>query len=264
MPKQIYNNQSVRPKKFLGQHFLHDKNIAQKIVGSLSPETKRVLEIGPGMGILTQFLLQKPEIDLKVVEIDEESVIFLKQKFPQLSDSILFFDVLQLDLTSIFNDSFAIIGNFPYNISSQILFRVFEHESNITELVGMFQAEVARRIISPPGSKDYGILSVLIQTFYKGEYLFTVNQKVFTPPPTVKSGVIRLQHKPNTLLPCPVNDFTLMVKTAFNQRRKVLRNALSKFQFVHDEIVEALLQKRAEQLSYDDFIYLSCSLSKFH
>lgn len=263
MPKQLYTNQSVKPKKFLGQHFLHDKNIAQKIVGSLSPETKRVLEIGPGMGILTQFLLQKPEIDLKVVEIDEESVIFLKHNFPQLSDSILFSDVLQLDFSSIFDDSFAIIGNFPYNISSQILFRVFEHEGRITELVGMFQAEVARRIISPSGSKDYGILSVLIQTFYEGEYLFTVNEKVFTPPPAVKSGVIRLRHKPNTQLPCSVDDFTHLVKTAFNQRRKILRNALSKFQFIHDENVEALLQKRAEQLSYDDFIYLTSSLVKF-
>ncbi|GAB6279574.1 MAG: 16S rRNA (adenine(1518)-N(6)/adenine(1519)-N(6)) -dimethyltransferase RsmA [Lentimicrobium sp.] len=263
MPKQLYTNQSVRPKKFWGQHFLHDKNIAQKIVGSLSPETKRVLEIGPGMGILTQFLLQKPEIDLKVVEIDEESVIFLKHNFPQLSDSILFSDVLQLDFSSIFDDSFAIIGNFPYNISSQILFRVFEHEGRITELVGMFQAEVARRIISPSGSKEYGILSVLIQTFYEGEYLFTVNEKVFTPPPAVKSGVIRLRHKPNTQLPCSVDNFTHLVKTAFNQRRKILRNALSKFQFIHDENVEALLQKRAEQLSYDDFIYLTSSLVKF-
>jgi 16S rRNA (adenine1518-N6/adenine1519-N6)-dimethyltransferase len=253
----------VKPKKFLGQHFLHDKNIAQKIVGSLSPETKRVLEIGPGMGILTQFLLQKPEIDLKVVEIDEESVIFLKHNFPQLSDSILFSDVLQLDFSSIFDDSFAIIGNFPYNISSQILFRVFEHEGRITELVGMFQAEVARRIINPSGSKDYGILSVLIQTFYEGEYLFTVNEKVFTPPPAVKSGVIRLRHKPNTQLPCSVDNFTHLVKTAFNQRRKILSNALSKFQFIHDENVEALLQKRAEQLSYDDFIYLTSSLVKF-
>ncbi|HNQ60610.1 MAG TPA: 16S rRNA (adenine(1518)-N(6)/adenine(1519)-N(6))-dimethyltransferase RsmA [Bacteroidales bacterium] len=263
MSKQDYNSQKVSPKKFLGQHFLHDKNIARKIVESLSLQTHNILEIGPGMGMLTQYLLQKPNINLKLVEIDNESVVYLKERFPQIAENIIFSDFLQLDIHSIFNEPFAIIGNFPYNISSQILFKVYEHVEMITELSGMFQAEVARRIISGPGNKDYGILSVLIQTFYDGKYLFTVNENVFTPPPSVKSGVIHLKRNPGKHLPCPLEDFTLLVKTAFNQRRKVLRNALSRFQFNFDAHVEVLLQKRAEQLNSQDFIYLTCSLQKF-
>ena len=184
----------VRAKKHLGQHFLTDKNIAAKIAMSLQPagRYREVLEIGPGMGVLTEFLLQRTDIDLTVVEVDSESVVYLNEHFPQLKGKIIEGDFLRLDMSPYFKEKFAIIGNFPYNISSQILFRVLELRNQIPEVAGMFQKEVAVRIAAGPGTKDYGILSVLLQAFYSIEYLFTVPETVFSPPPKVKSGVIRL------------------------------------------------------------------------
>ncbi|MGC8866130.1 MAG: 16S rRNA (adenine(1518)-N(6)/adenine(1519)-N(6))-dimethyltransferase RsmA [Bacteroidales bacterium] len=246
----------VKAKKWLGQHFLTDANIARNIAESLQFRGS-VLEIGPGMGMLTQFLLENPEIDLKIIEIDAESCDYLLQKYPQLENRLLNADFLQLQPTEIFPEAFAIIGNFPYNISSQILFKVYEHPEFITEITGMFQREVARRIVSPPGNKDYGILSVLLQTYYHCEYLFTVSETVFSPPPKVKSGVIRLTRKKNLPSDFPKELYTQLVKAAFNQRRKTLRNALHGFQFRNLEAVEPWMGKRAEQLSYMDFLELT-------
>lgn len=249
----------VKAKKWLGQHFLIDANIARNIAESLTHRGS-VLEIGPGMGMLTQFLLQNPKIDLKVIEIDPESCNYLIQKYPQLENRLLKADFLQIKPTDLFPETFAIIGNFPYNISSQILFRVYEYPELITEITGMFQREVAHRIVSPPGNKDYGILSVFLQTYYHCEYLFTVPETVFSPPPKVKSGVIRLTRKDPLPSGFPKDLFTQLVKAAFNQRRKTLRNALHGFQFQNPVAVETFLSKRAEQLSYQDFIELTRQL----
>ena len=180
----------VKAMKFLGQHFLTDESIAKRIVDSLSPSSQRVLEIGPGMGVLTKYLIDKSQLDFHVVEIDRESVAWLHDHYPMLD--VIEGDFLKLDLTSLFHDDYAIIGNFPYNISSQILFRVFECRNQVSEVVGMFQKEVAERVAAGPGSKTYGILSVLLAAFYNIEYLFTVHEHVFNPPPKVKSAVIRL------------------------------------------------------------------------
>ena len=252
-------NGRVRAKKSLGQHFLNDGNIAHKIAESLHSKGP-VLEIGPGMGMLTRFLLQNPELDLKVVEIDPESCEYLLDHYPELHDRLIRADFLTLHPSQIFSGPFAIIGNFPYNISSQILFKVYENPEWITEITGMFQREVARRIVSPPGNKDYGILSVLLQTFYHCEYLFTVPETVFSPPPKVKSGVIRLVRKKEEMSGFPKEAFTRIVKAAFNQRRKTLRNALSAFVFEDPKAVEIWMGKRAEQLSYEEFIELTLQM----
>lgn len=259
----------VSPKKHLGQHFLRDENIAKKIVGSLSQkenlpagrqEYKTVVEIGPGTGVLTKYLLREKEFETFVVEIDRESVSYLKKNFPQLEGRIIEKDFLDFDTAWLPAKTrelpFAVIGNFPYNISSQILFKVLEYRNQTPEVVGMFQKEVAERIASPPGNKTYGILSVLMQAFYKIEYLFTVHENVFNPPPKVKSAVIRLTRNDVKQLGCDEELFFQVVKTGFNQRRKTLRNALgTKYDVKKAE--SDLLSKRAEQLSVNDFVKLT-------
>ena len=215
----------VRAKKYLGQHFLKDMDIARRIAESLPiDEQTSVLEIGPGMGVLTQFLLENPQIDLKAVEVDSESVEYLHLHFPQLD--VIEGDFLKLDLNSIFPEKFFVIGNFPYNISSQIFFKMLDNKDSIPCLAGMIQKEVAERIAAPPGSKTYGILSVLMQAYYKIEYLFTVHEHVFDPPPKVKSAVIRFTRNDVSKIDCNEQLFKSVVKTAFNQRRKTLRNSL--------------------------------------
>ena len=245
----------VKAKKFLGQHFLTDEKIAERIVESLSTEANHVLEIGPGMGVLTKYLIKKEELDFHVVEIDRESVAYLHDHYPTLD--VIEGDFLQYDLTSLFQDTFSIIGNFPYNISSQILFKVFDNRDKVTEVVGMFQKEVAERVAAGPGSKTYGILSVLLSAFYNIEYLFTVNENVFNPPPKVKSAVIRLKRNDVKGLECDEKLFTQVVKAGFNQRRKTLRNALRQLNMPLDKISEEILAKRAEQLSVAQFIEIT-------
>ncbi|NVK03625.1 MAG: 16S rRNA (adenine(1518)-N(6)/adenine(1519)-N(6))-dimethyltransferase RsmA [Flavobacteriia bacterium] len=251
----------VRAKKHLGQHFLKDESIAERIAKTLSGDGyDKVLEIGPGMGVLTQFLLRQ-EYETWVVELDGESVTWLQAHFPKLSNRILHTDFLKHDFTREFGDEpYAIIGNFPYNISSQIVFRVLELRDQIPEFGGMFQKEVAVRITTGPGSKDYGILSVLCQAYYEVEYCFTVDEHVFDPPPKVKSGVMKMTRKGND----PDVEFKhlkMVVKTAFNQRRKTLRNALKSLPFNHTEKTESMLGQRAEQLSYTDFVELTKALT---
>ncbi|RKD86163.1 16S rRNA (adenine(1518)-N(6)/adenine(1519)-N(6))-dimethyltransferase RsmA [Mangrovibacterium diazotrophicum] len=245
---------TVRAKKNLGQHFLKDQNIARKIVDSLHAEqVSNVLEIGPGMGVLTQYLLQKETFTTSVVEIDHESVDYLKQHFPALEERIISKDFLKLKLEEYFPESFAIIGNFPYNISSQIFFKVLDYKNQVPEVVGMIQKEVAERLATGPGSKTYGILSVLLQAYYDIEYLFTVHENVFNPPPKVKSAVIRLTRNQRQNLDCDEKLFFTLVKSAFNQRRKTMRNSLK--QFLTDETLKAneLFNLRPEQLSVSDF-----------
>lgn len=245
----------VKAKKFLGQHFLTDERIAERIVESLSAETNHVLEIGPGMGVLTKYLIKKEGLDFHVVEIDRESVAYLHDHYPTLD--VIEGDFLQYDLTSLFHDSFSIIGNFPYNISSQILFKVFDNRDSVTEVVGMFQKEVAERVAAGPGSKTYGILSVLLSAFYSIEYLFTVNENVFNPPPKVKSAVIRLRRNDIKTLECDEKLFVQVVKAGFNQRRKTLRNALRQLNMPLERINEEIIAKRAEQLSVAQFIEIT-------
>ncbi len=242
----------VKAKKFLGQHFLTDENIAARIVDSLSPDTTHILEIGPGMGVLTKYLIARPNTDFHVVEIDRESVAYLHEHYPTLD--VIEGDFLRYDLITLFHDSFSIIGNFPYNISSQILFKVFDNRDSVTEVVGMFQKEVAERVAAGPGSKTYGILSVLLSAFYNIEYLFTVHEHVFSPPPKVKSAVIKLTRNDVKRLECDEKLFVQVVKAGFNQRRKTLRNALRQLNMPIEDIGEEILAKRAEQLSVEQFI----------
>lgn len=247
---------TVRPKKQLGQHFLKEESIANKIVNALSPhESSTVIEVGPGMGVLTKYLLEVPQLDVYVVEIDDESVEYLKKYFPILKNRIINEDFLSLKLDERFAAPYSIIGNFPYNISSQILFKILEHRDSIPAMVGMFQKEVADRVVSRPGSKVYGILSVLIQAFYTTEYLFTVEPGSFIPPPKVRSAVIRLRRNTVTRMDCDEKLFFRVVKTAFNQRRKTLRNALSSMGA--KDSADPMFDKRAEQLSVNDFIHLT-------
>ena len=253
--------ETVRAKKGLGQHFLKDENIAKEIVDSLSENLRNIVEIGPGMGVLTQFLLEKEVPNLFVVEIDTESVCYLKKHFPALRERVIEKDFLKLDLTTVFSEPFAVIGNFPYNISSQILFKVLDYKDQVPEVVGMFQKEVAVRVASKPGNKDYGILSVLLQAFYDIEYLFTVEPDVFNPPPKVKSAVIRLKRNAVTHLDCSEEKFKQLVKTAFNQRRKTLRNSLKSFIFTENFTQEEIFNKRPEQLGVDEFVYLTKGLA---
>lgn len=249
----------VRAKKYLGQHFLKDEHIAQQIADSLTGSTPHVLEIGPGMGVLTKYLYAKPELDFHAIEIDTESVVYLHDHYPTLH--VIEGDFLQLDLSTLFSEPFAVIGNFPYNISSQILFKVFDNRNHIPEVVGMFQKEVAERVAAKPGSKTYGILSVLLSAFYDIEYLFTVPEYVFNPPPKVKSAVIRLRRNDVTSLECDEKLFTQVVKIGFNQRRKTLRNALRQLNKSLDAVPAQLLALRAEQLSVQDFVTITLSLN---
>lgn len=249
---------SVKAKKHLGQHFLTDESIAENIANSLSLEGYNdVLEIGPGMGVLTKYLLKK-NITTHVIEIDTESVDYLKANYLNLADRIIEKDFLKYDLSLVFQQKpFAIIGNFPYNISSQILFKTLELRHQIPEFSGMFQKEVAMRICSKEGSKVYGILSVLTQAFYDAEYLFTVPPSVFNPPPKVDSGVLLLKRKNNFKLPCDEALFFRVVKTAFQQRRKTLRNSLKTFNLSDNLKANVIFDKRPEQLAVSEFIRLT-------
>lgn len=278
----------VRPKKALGQHFLTDLSVAQKIadalvvdgVGGAVPESGTVtvgniaaampvLEIGPGMGVLSQYLLERKDIDLRMIEIDRESVDYLLTHFPKASGRVIEGDFLKMDLKYFFPGTFAVIGNFPYNISSQIFFRIIDHKDSIPQVVCMIQKEVAERIAEQPGSKTYGILSVLLQAWYDIEYLFTVGEGAFNPPPKVKSAVIRLRRNSRTELGCDEKLFKTIVKTGFNQRRKTLRNSLKPL--IADKAVREawtpeqsaeflsnpVFELRPERLSVEDFIALT-------
>ncbi len=248
----------VRPKKYLGQHFLTDQNIAQKIADTLQKTNyDTILEIGPGMGVMTRYLLNRKDKNIYVIEIDTESVSYLKKNFPELKDRIFEKDFLKCDLKQMFdNNPIGIIGNFPYNISSQIVFKVLDHKEIVPEFAGMFQKEVSERIAAKHGNKTYGILSVLTQVYYDVEYLFTVNENVFNPPPKVKSGVIRLNRKDD--FPSIEYDYLKkVVKTAFNQRRKTLRNSLKSYN-LSDNLKQArIFAKRPEQLSPTEFVELA-------
>jgi 16S rRNA (adenine1518-N6/adenine1519-N6)-dimethyltransferase len=243
----------VRAKKSLGQHFLTDLNIARKIAEAVSAGGD-VLEIGGGMGVLTQFLLERGDINLYGIEIDRESIAYMREHFPDFSPRLIEGDFLKFDLRAHFPQGVKIVGNFPYNISSQIFFKVLENRDLVPEVVGMIQREVAVRIAEPPGSRAYGIMSVLLQAWYDIEYLFTVNENVFSPPPKVKSAVIRLRRNAVTELGCDEALFIKVVKASFGQRRKMLRNSLRAVfgDFGGEE--HPLFTTRAEQLSVADFI----------
>jgi 16S rRNA (adenine1518-N6/adenine1519-N6)-dimethyltransferase len=248
---------SVRPKKYLGQHFLTDLNIAQNIAGALTGvDYQNVLEVGPGMGVLTQYLLQTKHT-IHAIEVDNESVDYLNTNFPKLEPNLVFGDFLKCNLAKEFPSPLAIIGNFPYNISSQILFKTIENRNQIPEFVGMFQKEVAERICEPPGSKAYGILSVLTQSFYDSEYLFNVNRFVFDPPPKVASAVLRLRRKETIDLNCDERLYFRVVKTAFQQRRKTLRNSLKTFSLSTNLKEDTIFGQRPEQLGVSDFVRIT-------
>lgn len=255
---------SVKAKKHLGQHFLTDQSIAKQIVDALTLHEgyKHVLEIGPGMGVLTQYLKDDARFTTHAIDVDFESITYLKNHFPTLEKNILYGDFLQMDLGLITNNKpFAVIGNFPYNISTEILFKVLDNKNQIPEVVGMFQKEVAERIAAKPGSKTYGITSVLLQAFYTIEYLFTVHENVFNPPPKVKSGVIRLTRNQTQTLNCSELFFKTVVKTAFNQRRKMLSNSLKPY--INDEIkTHEVFNLRPEQLSVEQFVELTNMLQE--
>lgn len=276
----------VKPKKALGQHFLKDNKIAERIVKALvSPETtpvtdpetaavpatNQVLEIGPGTGVLTAFLVKEQGIDFKLIEIDDESVRYLREYYPQLGDSLIEGDFLRMDLEALFPGKFMIIGNFPYNISSQIFFKVLDYREKIPTVVGMLQKEVAQRLASPPGNKDYGILSVLLQAWYNIEYLFTVDENSFIPPPKVKSAVIRITANDRKGLGCDEVLFKKVIKATFNQRRKTIRNSIKSLLSTLDTTGKAyealcrartpLLAKRPEQLSVEEFVELTLIVS---
>ncbi len=252
----------VRAKKNLGQHFLADVSIAREIVDSLSNQYSNVLEIGPGMGVLTQFLFQDSQLSVLAVDVDRESVSYLKEHYPQHAEQIIHGDFLQLNLESVFEgEKFAVLGNFPYNISSQIFFKVIECRERVPEVVCMLQKEVAERLAAKPGSKTYGILSVLLQAYYHIEYLFTVHEHVFKPPPKVKSAVIRLLRNNTQKLDCDEVLFKRVVKTAFNQRRKMIRNSL-KGMVTQENFTHPYMEERPEQLSVDDFVILTNAIEK--
>lgn len=251
----------VHPKRNLGQHFLKDKAIARRISDSLTGDGyNSVLEIGPGMGVLTDFIMERGFSDFRVIEIDNESVHYLKNNYPGF-ENIITGDFLTFDIDKYFNNKVAIIGNFPYNISSQIFFKVLKHREKVVEVCGMLQKEVAQRICATPGSKTYGILSVFVQAFYSAEYLFSVSNKVFSPPPKVLSGVIRLKRNETVKLDCDEALFFRVVKSCFNQRRKTLRNSVkSAFDLKADDYHSYHL--RPEQLSVDQFVELTNWIEK--
>lgn len=250
----------VKAKKSLGQHFLKDRNIARKITESLLPVTGDVLEIGPGTGVLTRYLLEDPRISVRAIDIDRESIAYLHAELPDAKDRILYGDFLKMNIPDFYTAPFSVIGNLPYNISSQIFFRVLEYRQLIPQVVCMIQKEVAERISAPYGNKAYGILSVFLQAYYDIEYLFTVNESVFDPPPKVKSAVIRLIRNNRQELGCDEKLFFSLVKTGFNQRRKTLRNSIRTL--CPDGFASEYLNMRPEQLSVDDFIRLCGEISR--
>ena len=256
----------IKAKKSLGQHFLNDKGIAAQIVSSLKADgIRHLIEVGPGMGALTPFLLQEARFDTRFVEVDADAAAYLKAHYPAIQDKLVVADFLQYPLDAYFgNVPLAVIGNFPYHISTQIFFKILDHRSQVKEVVGMLQKEVAERIASPPGSKVYGITSVLLQAFYNVEYLFTVHEHVFIPPPKVKSGVVRLTRNNVENLPCNEKLFVNIVKTAFNQRRKMLGNSLKSIlpARMNTENFSSVFSKRPEQLAVQDFIELTQLIEK--
>lgn len=255
------NHMEVRAKKALGQHFLTDQSIAKGIVDALRGE--KVLEVGPGMGVLTQYLLPIRGENLKAVEIDTESVAYLKSHFPELGENLVAGDFLKMNMGTLFDGEYSVIGNFPYNISSQIFFKILEHRDRIPEVVCMIQKEVAERIAEKPGTKTYGILSVFLQAWYDIEYLFTVGSGAFNPPPKVQSAVIRLTRNGRTSLGCDEKLFRMVVKTAFGQRRKTLRNSLKPIIASTGAAVDTtdpVFDLRPERLGVDDFVALTVSL----
>lgn len=257
---------SVQPKKHLGQHFLVDQNICRKIVDQYKnfAGTHNVLEIGPGMGAITQYFIDIKDINLHVMEIDTESVEYLLAKFPLPKENIHSSDFLKTDLSPFFNgEKFAVVGNFPYNISSQILFHCLEYRNQVPEIMGMFQKEVAERIAEPPGSKQYGILSVLMQTYYDIEYCFTVSENVFNPPPKVKSGVISCLRNDRTTLPVDEELYKKVIKATFGQRRKKIRNGLKSVVDVQLLPDHPYLKRRPETMSVDEFIELTGMVEPF-
>lgn len=249
--------QPVRAKKHLGQHFLCDENIAKKIVNAVieKDKTSPLIEIGPGTGVLTKYLINEMK-EFLALDIDIESVEYLQKLYPQKKDQIKFSDFLKTNLKEYFPGKFNVIGNFPYNISSQIMFKVLEHRDDVNIVVGMFQKEVAQRLAEKPGTKTYGILSVLLQAFYKIEYLFTVHENVFSPQPRVKSAVIRLERNSTLKLNCNEELFFKVVKTTFNQRRKQITNSIKPI-FSHKDITHPLFEKRPEQLGVEEFVELT-------
>lgn len=255
--------EKVRPKKHLGQHFLTDLGIAEKIATSIEGHkgVKKVLEIGPGMGVLTDFLILK-DWDLFLIDIDKESVAYLNNKYPDLKDKIITGDFLHHDIGRIIGGEYIVIGNFPYNISSQIFFKILPQRDSVVEVVCMLQREVAQRIASPKGNKDYGILSVLLQAYYDIEYLFHVSPDVFDPPPKVNSGVIRLVRNEVKNLDCDDKLFFRVVKQAFSTRRKTLRNALKSMGLTEEMKADPILDKRAEQLGVEEFVQLTSKLQE--
>ncbi len=259
MAHKFSRSHSVRPKKYLGQHFLKDRTIAQDIVSALTgyQNYRQVLEIGPGMGVLSGMLLGNEAYQTFLMEVDDESVAYLQQHFPDFKENILHQDFLKADLSGQFTEPYAIIGNFPYNISSQIFFKILEEKDKVVEVVCMLQREVAQRISSPPGNKTYGILSVFLQAYYNIEYLFTVEPEVFRPPPKVKSAVIRLQRNETAQLPCDEKLFRKVVKQAFQNRRKTLRNALKPINLPPSVQQMEVMGQRAEQLSVEAFVQLT-------
>ena len=252
----------VRAKKALGQHFLTDQSIAMKIVDSLSQsEIRDVLEIGPGMGVLTQYLLKRDDLELKLVELDVESVEYLLTHFPGMQGKLYQADYLKLDIHTLFSGQYRVIGNFPYNISSQIFFKILEDKDRVPEVVCMIQKEVAERIAEKPGSKTYGILSVLLQAWYDIDYIVSVGSGAFCPPPKVQSAVIRLRRNSRSSLGCDEKLFKTVVKTAFNQRRKTLRNALKPLLNESIDSSDPVFDLRAERLSVEDFVALTNLIS---
>ncbi len=252
--KIMYNE--VRPKKSLGQHFLTDQSIAQRIVEQLSPDVESVIEVGAGTGVLTQYLVQDVLDKFHVIEIDKESIAYLEKHFPMLGERLIEGDFLRTDLGQFGQQNMAVIGNFPYNISSQIFFQVLKYKELVVEVVGMVQKEMAERMAAKEGSKTYGILSVLMQAWYDIDYLFTVHENVFNPPPKVKSAVIKMRRNAVTDLGCDEKLFVSIVKQAFNQRRKTMRNSLRPM--LRPEIIEnEVFNKRPEQLSVKEFIDLT-------
>ncbi len=249
----------VRAKKHLGQHFLKDEKVSQRIADQYGAHNgcKKAIEIGPGTGALTKYLLNDKQTEWWLLDVDEESIAYLRERFPELGDHIVHGDFLRMDPTKLVGEQpFAVVGNFPYNISSQILFRCIDFKDQIPEIMGMFQKEVAERVAEKPGSKKYGILSVLLQAYYDIQYCFTVDEHVFDPPPKVKSGVIRCTRNDRTSLPCDEKLFKTIVKMSFNQRRKTIRNsikALLPASYPDNEV----LQLRPERLSVEDFIALT-------
>jgi len=246
----------VKAKKHLGQHFLTDLNIAKKIAYTLSQNTEVILEIGPGTGVLTKFLKEVPNRKLYVAEVDQESVDYLIAH-NIVDKQFILGDFLKLDIKNTFRGNFAIIGNFPYNISSQIVFKAIDHREQVVEFAGMFQKEVAERIGAKPGSKTYGILSVMTQAYYDVEYLFTVNETVFNPPPKVKSGVIRMTRREQLHLDCDEAVFKKIVKTSFNMRRKMLRKSLKSIFNKPEILSQEIFMKRPEQLSVEQFVEIT-------